>query len=143
VYEQNRALVREFLDRWKKRDFAGMSQLWSPDMVHHARSGDYGPDDVFQLMAGFTAAFPDLEFEIESILADGDLVCTRMTARATHMHDYLGVAATGKTVTCSLMGMVRIANGKIVEHWSVMDELFMLQQLGLVPEDFLSIMAST
>lgn len=141
--EANKAIVREFLALWQRRDFEGMARFWSPKMVHYARTGTYGPEEVFQLMSGFTAAFPDLEFEIEAILADGDLVSTRMTARGTHVYDFMGIVANGKRITASVMGMVRIDDGKIVEHWSIMDELHLLQQLGLVPDQYLSVMAPT
>ena len=141
--ESNKAIVQSFLGYWARRDLAGMAQLWAPDMVHYARNGTYGPDEVFQLIGGFSAAFPDLDFEMEAMLADGDLVSTRMVARATHMYDFMGIVATGRKISCTVMGMVRIRNGKIVEHWSVMDELHLLQQLGLVPEEYLSVMASS
>lgn len=141
--EANKALVRSFLKFWRERDFMSMSKYWSPQMVHHARDRNYGTNEVFQLIAGFTEAFPDLEFEVEEILADGDLVSTRLKATATHKRDFMGIAATGKQITCSAMGMVRIVDGKIVEHWSVMDEIHLMQQLGLVPEEFLSVMASS
>jgi C-1 hydroxylase len=141
--ESNKEIVRTFLALWKKRDLAGMSKFWSPNMVHYARTGTYGSNEVFQLIGGFTEAFPDLEFEVEEMIAEGDFVSTRMRATATHQHDFMGITATGKSINCSAFGMVRIENGKIVEHWSVMDEIYLFQQLGLIPDSVLSMMAST
>jgi steroid delta-isomerase-like uncharacterized protein len=141
--EANRALVYEFLELWNRRDMQRMAQHWAPNMVHHTRTGTYGPSEVFSLMAGFMDAFPDLEFTIDNLVAEGDLVATRMTARATHRKEFMGIPATGRQVCCSVMGLVRIASGRIVEHWNIMDELYLMQQLGLVPEDYLSAMASS
>jgi C-1 hydroxylase len=141
--EANKAIVRTFLDLWKRKDLIGMSSFWAPNMVHYARTGTYGPNDVMQLISGFIEAFPDLEFEIEEMIAEGEYVTTRLRATATHKHDFMGIIATGRSINCSAMGMVRIQNGKIIEHWSVMDEIHLLQQIGLIPESFLSMMAST
>lgn len=141
--ERNRSLVLGFLDSWNKGDFEGMSRLWAPDMVHHARTGTYGPSQVFSLIAGFMQAFPDLGFTIDNIVAEGDFVATRMTARATQRQPFMGVQPTGREIKCTVMGLVRIVDGRIVEHWNVMDELYMLQQLGLVPDAYIEAMASS
>jgi steroid delta-isomerase-like uncharacterized protein len=141
--ECNKALVRGFLESWNSGDLKSMERLWAPDMVHHTRTGKYGRAQVFSLIAGFMEAFPDIKFSIDSIIAEGDLVTTRMTARATHRQSFMGVPATGREIKCTAMGTVRIANGRIVEHWSVMDELYMLQQLGLVPVSYIDAMASS
>ena len=141
--ENNRSLVLGFLDSWNKGDFEGMSRLWAPDMVHHTRTGTYGPSQVFSLIAGFMQAFPDLGFTIDNIVAEGDFVATRMTARATQRQPFMGVQPTGREIKCTVMGLARIVDGRIVEHWNVMDELYMLQQLGLVPDAYIEAMASS
>lgn len=141
--QYNRSLVLGFLDSWNKGDFEGMSRLWAPDMVHHTRTGTYGPSQVFSLIAGFMQAFPDLGFTIDNIVAEGDFVATRMTARAAQRQPFMGVQPTGREIKCTVMGLVRIVDGRIVEHWNVMDELYMLQQLGLVPDAYIEAMASS
>jgi C-1 hydroxylase len=141
--EANKALVLDFLASWNRGDFGAMTCRWSPDMVHHTRTSTYGTAQVFGLISGFMRAFPDLKFEIDNIVAEGDYVATRMTARATHRNDFMGIPATGKQITCTAMGLVRIVDGRIVEHWSLMDELYLMQQLHLVPDDYLTAMASS
>lgn len=141
--EANKALIHQFLSSWNSGDVQGMARHWAPNMVHHTRFGTYGPAQVFSLIGGFMQAFPDLRFEIEDMVAEGNFVATRMTARATHRSDFMGVRASGKQVSCSVMGLVRLENGKIVEHWNIMDELFLLQQIGLVPDGHLNAMASS
>lgn len=141
--EANKQMIREFLTAWNRRDMLAMSRFWSPDMVHHTRTGTYGPAEVYSLMTGFMEAFPDLEFQIDNIVAEGDLVATHMTARATQKREFMGIPAAGRRISCSVMGLVRIVDGKIVEHWNIMDELYLMQQLGLVPENYLSAMASS
>ena len=133
----NKELFRRFVEAWNSRDTSGMYEVWSPNLVHHHRDGDYGRDEVLTLMSGFMEAFPDLRFEVQQVLADGDFVSARMIARATHQQDFAGFPATGREVEVTVMGMIRISDGRIVEHWNVMDELALMQQLGLVPRTML------
>jgi C-1 hydroxylase len=85
------------------------------------------------------SAFPDLRFEVEDLVADGDLVAARMRARATHCGEFMGLPPTGRQVSVLVMGQVRVAEGRIVEHWNVMDEVHLLQQLGLLSSTFFDV----
>jgi C-1 hydroxylase len=138
---ENKALFRCFVKAWNSGDLQAMAQYWSPQLVHYSRTGAHGPDQVYTLISGFMRAFPDLTFQIEHIVAESDLVSARMTAQATHQHEFMGVPASGRPVRVTVMGLVRIADGKIVEHWNVMDELHLVQQLGLIPEGYLDAIA--
>ena len=78
-------------------------------------------------------AFPDLRAEIEDNVADDDKVVFRMTRRATHTGAFMGIPPTGKQVEFGVFDLVRVADGKLVEHWGLLDQLTLLQQLGVVP----------
>jgi steroid delta-isomerase-like uncharacterized protein len=92
-----------------------------------------GPEGVKQIVGVYRAAFPDLHLTIEDLIAEGDKVVVRFTARGTHQGDLMGVAPTGKEVTVTGISIVRIAEGKIVEEWENFDALGMMQQIGAVP----------
>jgi C-1 hydroxylase len=139
--EQNKETFHAFVRAWNARDFATMTGCWSPDLVHHHRTGDYGRNEVFSLMEMFMQAFPDLSFEVLNVVAEGDFVSARMLAHATHQQDFAGIPATGRDVSVEAMGLVKMVDGKITEHWNVMDELRLLEQLGLVPAEFLEALA--
>ncbi|GGK76582.1 ester cyclase [Mangrovihabitans endophyticus] len=139
--EDNKELVRRYIQTWNSGDLQGVAEFWAPEMVHHTRSGSHGFHEVVTIVSDFMRAFPDLQFEIEDLVADGDRVASRMTARATHTGEYLGTPATGRKVSCSVFGIARIADGKLVEHWGVTDELQLMEQVGLVPEEYLAAMA--
>lgn len=139
---ENKALFRAFVDAWNRGDVRAMWQFWSPEMVHHDRVRDCGPGEVYALMRAFMSAFPDLRFEIEDLLADGDLVSARMTATATQQGELMGLRPSGQRVAVTVMGQVRIADGRIVEHWNVMDEVHLMQQLGLLPHTFFDAVSS-
>lgn len=138
---ENRELVRRYIETWNAGDLAGMAEFWAPDMIHHTRSGSHGFESVVHIVADFMKAFPDLRFEIEDLVADGDRVASRMTASGTHTGAYMGVPATGRKVHCSVFGIARVRDGKLVEHWGVTDELHLMEQIGLVPEEYLAAMA--
>ena len=62
------------------------------------------------------------------------MVAGRMTTTGTHTGEFMGIPATGKRVSFTEIHIVRIANGKAVEHWGNQDDMGMMQQLGVIPE---------
>ena len=68
----------------------------------------------------------------EDIIAEGDTVVARNVMRGTHTGELMGIPATDRTVTLNEIHIVRVANGKTVEHWGVEDNVGMMQQLGVV-----------
>ena len=78
----------------------------------------------------FRAAFPDLHGEIVEQMADGDGVATRKTFHGTHQGPLMGIPPTGKSVAISVIDLVRVRDGRIVEHWNVVDVPGLMAQLG-------------
>jgi steroid delta-isomerase-like uncharacterized protein len=77
------------------------------------------------------AAFPDLRFALEELVAEGDLVAARYSWRGTHRGEaFLGIPPSGKAILVRGMDFFRLRDGKIIEHWDSVDELGMLTQLG-------------
>lgn len=83
-----------------------------------------------EAMGMFRGAFPDLKSTPTHVIAEGDLLCSRCEVSATHRGDFMGIAATGKPIHYEEMIMVRIQDGRIVEHWSVADAMAIMDQLG-------------
>jgi steroid delta-isomerase-like uncharacterized protein len=92
-----------------------------------------GPDGVKEAARGYRSAFPDLTITTDTVIAEGDLVAIRWTARGTHKGDLFGIAPTGKEATVTGITIDRHAGGKIAESWTNWDTLGLLQQLGAVP----------
>jgi C-1 hydroxylase len=138
--EKNKTLIRSYVDTWNRGDLQALSEYWAPEMVHHTRTKAHGVEAVKGIVGSFMHAFPDLRWEINDIVAEGDRVVTRMTARGTHKGDYMGLPATGKEINCSVLGIARFAEEKIVEHWGVTDELAMMSQIGIFPKEYLAAM---
>ena len=81
---------------------------------------------------GSFSIFPDLQFTIEDMVAEGDKVTTRFTEHGTQQGEMMGAPASSKQVTVTGISISRFENGKIVEVWGEFDRLGMLQQLGLI-----------
>jgi steroid delta-isomerase-like uncharacterized protein len=90
----------------------------------------HGPEDARKSIAALRAAFPDIHFDLEDVLAEGDKVVIRWTCTGTHRGEFRGIAPTGKRVSFPGMNIYRLRDGKIVERWGVEDGLSLLQQLG-------------
>jgi predicted ester cyclase len=100
-----------------------------------APPGLVGPQGVKDyLYEPWFAAFPDAQFTLEDLIAEGDKVTFRATLRGTHRGEFMGIAPTGKHVTMTAIGIGRIEEGKIAEGWQSTDVLGLLQQLGAIPQ---------
>ena len=133
--EQNKALVRRAVDEiWNRGNFAVLDELVASDFVVHMPPDDiHGPEGVQQFFTMLRNAFPDIHFTVEDQVAEGDKVVTRWTARGTHTGEFQGIPPTGKQSRLEGIDLDRIANSKAVECWSNMNELDLLQQLGVLP----------
>ena len=131
--EVNKALVGRYLDEvWQKRNPAAVDEFLAPNYKRYL-SPTASPltlDGQRQRLAGFRAAFPDIQLTIEDMFAEGDRVAFRSTIRGTHQGVFQGIAPTGKHVMVALIDVVRVENGKVVEHWGGPDLWDLLQQLG-------------
>jgi steroid delta-isomerase-like uncharacterized protein len=132
--DANKALVQRFYEEaWGRGDLDVADELFADDYERHDfRAGDPtpGPEGQKEIARAFRAAFPDLSFEIDFILADGDFVAGRWTATGTHLASWAGVEPTGKPMRFSAINVFRFSGGKVVELWNHRDDLGLMQQLG-------------
>jgi steroid delta-isomerase-like uncharacterized protein len=132
--ERNKAQVRRVIEEiYNRGDLAAVDELASSDLVIHASSQDIrGRDGAKQYVAALRAGFPDLHLTVEDQVAEGDMVVTRWTASGTHTGAFQGIPATGKAIRVAGTDIDRIIDGKTVECWAHVDELGLMQQLGVV-----------
>ena len=132
--EENKANVRRAFDALNQQNWAAFYELVAPDIVlHNASTTSQGLEAYQQFISMYYAAFPDLHFLLEDMIAEGDRVVFRYTAQGTHQGTLLGIAPTGKQVTVTGIGITRRANDQNVEEWLNVDALGLLQQLGVIP----------
>jgi steroid delta-isomerase-like uncharacterized protein len=128
--EENKALVRKWIDVNNTHSLELFDEFVAPDYVDHTNKVD--KEGLRQLfIMGFTG-FPDWHETIEDIIAEGDKVWIRITYTGTHTGEFMGVAPTGKNVTMKGVDIYRIENGKLIEYWHVSDQMHFNIQLGLI-----------
>ena len=134
LLEANKALVlRTHEEVWSKGDLTVIDELYSAEYVAHwADGGDTDREGLKTIVAEARAAFPDMTEDIVHIVAEGDLVVTHFISSGTFTGDLNGLQPSGKKVSRPEIAIHRIANGKIVEQWTVSDQLTLMKQLGLM-----------
>jgi steroid delta-isomerase-like uncharacterized protein len=133
----NKTIAERFNeDVWGRGDEAALEELLAPDFVDHDALPEQSPDREGhrQILAAFRSAFPDLHVTTEDVVAEGEKVVSRWTARGTHQGELMGIAPTGNGVTIKEgIDVLRISGGRIVERWAQSNDLELMQQLGAVP----------
>src|ERR687886_690004 len=134
--EDNKAFVRRFVDEVQSGGNTDLiDEICSPEFVNHSAPQGLPADreGIKILTTMFKGAFPDSYFTVEDMIAEGDKVVTRKTFHGTHEGEFMGIPPTRRRVSISLIDIVRIVGGRVVEHWSLADNLGMMQQLGVIP----------
>ena len=134
--ELNKAVIGRFVEEVQNgKDFAVYDELNDPEFVNLSSPPGIPPNreggKIF--LSAFLNAFPDSRFTIDDMIAEGDRVATKKTFTGTHTADFGEIPATGRRVTLQYVDIMRLRNGRIVEHWLSMDQLSFLQQLGVAP----------
>lgn len=126
--DQNKALVRRWYDEaLNRRDLSVADDVIAEDLVFNGRA--IGREGLKQAAIRVRSIFPDASVTIEDVVAEGDRVVTRWTARATHQGEFQGIPATGKPITMRGIHVDRVANGMIAERWEEVDLFGVLQQI--------------
>jgi steroid delta-isomerase-like uncharacterized protein len=133
--EENKALLHRAIDVWNSGDLSALDHLFAPGVVMHlrGRSDVTGLDAYRTYNVALRTAFPDQQWLLEDLFAEGDKVAFVWTLRGTHRGELSGVAPTGKDVTVTGISVYRITDGKMVEIWVQSDTLGLLQQIGAIP----------
>lgn len=134
--EENKAIARRFYEEvWNKHNLAALEEFMATDLIDHDPWLGQAPgrEGMKQQLALLLAAFPDLQFTVDLIIAEGDMVASRLTVSATHTGEFIGIPPTGTQGTITGSEIFRIAGGKVVERWGNFDILGMMQQLGVIP----------
>jgi predicted ester cyclase len=136
VPEANKTIARRVsAGIWSGGHVTLIDELVAPDFVCHASDGELtGRGALKQAVPGLRAGIPDWTETMETILAEGDLVAHRWTARGTDREHLPGLPPpAGQPVVLSGQPTHRFVRGQIVETWSAYDVMALLIQLGAMP----------
>uniref|UniRef100_Q01YM1 Ester cyclase n=1 Tax=Solibacter usitatus (strain Ellin6076) TaxID=234267 RepID=Q01YM1_SOLUE len=136
--EANKTVVRRWFEEvWNQGREAAVDELFAAGAVAHGLGDSeldvHGPAEFKPFVAGIRGSIPDVHFQVEDILSEGDRVAVRILLRGTHTGPGLGVAPTGGRVSIRGIIIVRVLNGQIVEGWNCYDQLGLLRQVGAIP----------
>jgi len=133
--EENKSIVLRFFEVGPSRgDLDAANELLAPDFVLHVPLPCApGIKGINEVIFACRAAFQDLHVTVEDMVAEGDRVAARFTARGIHMGAFMGLPPTGKPIAMTGMEIFRLENGKIAELWGEANLLGLMQQLGILP----------
>ncbi len=133
--EQNKAIVRRYQDAHNNNQLDLLDDIVATDIISHALFPGTPPglEGAKMLHKALAAAFPDMGYWIEDLVAEGDKVMARFTSTGTFKGELMGIPPNGKAFNVTGISLFRLADGKIVEHWANQDDLGFYQQLGLTP----------
>ncbi len=129
-----RELAQRFLVFINTQDEKLASELISPDIrlqTPMRRDPYCGPAGYLELLRHIRSSFPDVQWELEEMVAEGDSAACHFTARGTHAGEFFGIPPTNKKVSWPAMNIYTFNNDKLVREYAQPDFLTLLQQLGM------------
>ena len=132
--ETQKMIERIPLEILNNNKFELIDELYATNYVEHTPQPGVAPtrEGTKQTLIALKKAFPDLRYTIEDVIDSSDKIVHRLTASGTMKADFLGMPATGKHATWTEIHIGRVANGRLTDHWGVIDQLSMLVQLGVI-----------
>ena len=134
--QDNKALVRRYYEEvFNQRSVDLVDELAVEDYVEHdpfPGQGD-GRADLRARVELILAAMRPLQFEIQELVAEGDRVVARWVQQGTQSGSFMGIPPTGREYTMAGIDVHRLRDGRMAEHWHVVDLFGLLQQLGAIP----------
>jgi predicted ester cyclase len=131
--EKNKAVARKIVEGISRGDLSVIDNLIAEDFQEHSLPPGSAPGKtgLKNVLTGVRKAFPDFSYKIEDEIAEGDTVVHRLAAQGTMEGEFQGMPPNGKQAAWQEIHISRYKDGKAVEHWAVIDQLGMMQQLNL------------
>ena len=128
-------VTRKLYAAFNTGDLRALDGLLSDAFVEHEETPGIAPnkDGLKQFVVMLRQAFPDVVFEVADSAAEQDKVWTRVVVTGTQRGTYFGIPPTGRTIRIEVFDICRVADGQIVEHWGLSDQMGVMRQLGVLP----------
>ena len=133
--DRNKQVVRRlYQDALNGRNLGLLDELVRSDYIEHDPLPGQGEGiDGIKSRYGMLIEALDPTFTVEDVIAEGDKVVVRWMNAGTNVGDFLGIPATGRAFSIAGIDIYRLEEGKLAEHWHVVDMFAQMQQLGLLP----------
>ncbi len=129
-------VMRRFYEAFNRGDFPAFDHILADDFVEHENLPPRllpNREGMKQYIRMVREAFPDVHFEIQDIAAEKDKVWAHVVMTGTQRGQFLGIPPTGKPVVMELVDICRFARNMVVDHWSISEQMSMMQQMGVIP----------
>ena len=133
----NHAFMRRFVEFLNTASPKLAAELISPHAVFHApMSGAefQGPDGYVEMLSHVRKSFPDVRWEVEDVVGEGNVLVARFVITGTHQGEFQGIAPTGRVVRISAMNLYRLKAGKVMREFAQFDHWSLMWQLGVYPQ---------
>lgn len=130
--EQNKAVVREYVEAFSRGDWDRLRGLFTADAVVQGVLGWGGLEVVFPIWQDLHGSF-GIHLTLESLAAEDDIVAARFTERGTFTQPFRGSEATGKSYEVVAMEWFEFRDGRIARRWGARDSASISRQLGIKP----------
>ena len=130
--EANKAAIRRLYDETNKGNYDFLDELLAPDFTSYGGAGFkdlHGPAEFKELTMTFLTSFPDLWFQVDEIIGEGDDVLVSGTLSGTHKGDFYGMAATGNKVSWTGCAIFRFRGPQVNARWQEFDALGLMAQI--------------
>jgi predicted ester cyclase len=134
--ERNKAIARRSWEEiFPACDVDALAQVVDPDVVSRGRRPDEptGFEGVKRTMLWLASVFSDQRWEVHDVIGEADVVATRVTHHGRQTGELMGIPPTGREVAYQYVHFFRFRDGRVVEQWSVRDDMTLMRQLGVVP----------
>jgi predicted ester cyclase len=133
--EANKVLYRSLMDEvWNRRDLSAVDRYLTSDFIEHNKNLPAGLAGRKQFVTAVLAAFSDYHAEVEEVMAEGDKIVARVQWTGTQDGPFQGRPPTHRKLRFWTADFFRVENGKLAEHWDVVDSLPRAIALGLVTD---------
>lgn len=134
--EGNKAIAQRIYDDvWSRGDMQAAREIFAPNFKRVGPEGSPQTSSVDELIAAFIlpsrAAFPDFTSTVEVMVVEGEMVAVRSLNRGTHLGEWAGIPATGRTISFQAVDFLRIRDGQIQEVFGLYDVGPIFRQLGI------------
>lgn len=131
----NIQIITRFEHAFRAGDLAAIDELCDPGLVDHnpAPGQEQTVAGFKRKVAGYKAIFPDLEEDLQDIIASGDTVATRWVLTGSQQQEFMGIPASGQKIRVEGMNFYRLDGGRVTDVWTQFDGVAMLRQLGAIP----------
>ena len=133
--DENKRTTRRLLEElFERGNMDAVDELVAPDFVNHEAPPDnpQGRQGLRETVTWLRGLWGPMTFDIEDEITDGDKVVARVVMHGRHVGEFLGREPTGKEFATKQIHIWRLEDGRVIEHWSVRDDLDQALQLGLL-----------